>query len=140
MNIIIRKGRLPDADRATYRSTAYRIIWRWHFYAGLFCLPFVLVLSLTGAVYLFKPQIDAFFERSFDHMTLSAAPRSLDEQVAAAQAAMPDARLAGVELRADRADAARVTLMKQGGSPDEDVVELSRAGAARHARNSADRR
>lgn len=35
-----------------------RTLWRWHFFAGLFCLPFVAFLSLTGTVYLFKPQID----------------------------------------------------------------------------------
>ena len=29
------------ADTATYRT-----IWRWHFYAGLFVLPFVLLLLL----------------------------------------------------------------------------------------------
>ena len=46
------------ADTATYRT-----IWRWHFYAGLFVLPFVFILSVTGAIYLFKPQIDRWEER-----------------------------------------------------------------------------
>ncbi|WP_404482825.1 PepSY-associated TM helix domain-containing protein [Novosphingobium sp. BL-52-GroH] len=36
----------------------YRAVWRWHFYAGLFCVPFVLWLSVTGGLYLFKPQIE----------------------------------------------------------------------------------
>lgn len=36
----------------------YRTVWRWHFYAGLFCVPFILWLSVTGALYLFKPQIE----------------------------------------------------------------------------------
>jgi uncharacterized iron-regulated membrane protein len=35
-------------------------VWRWHFYAGLFCVPFILWLSITGAVYLFKPQIEGW--------------------------------------------------------------------------------
>jgi uncharacterized iron-regulated membrane protein len=26
----------------------YRSVWRWHFYAGLFCIPFVLWLACTG--------------------------------------------------------------------------------------------
>jgi uncharacterized iron-regulated membrane protein len=108
MNIVIRGA---QADRAAYRSAAYRTIWRWHFYAGLFCLPFVFILSLTGAVYLFKPQIEAWLDRSYDHLALAGAPKSLDEQVAAAKAALPDARLMGLELRADPADAARVTFM-----------------------------
>lgn len=37
----------------------YRTIWRWHFYAGLFVVPFILLLALPGAIYLFKPQLDA---------------------------------------------------------------------------------
>ena len=27
----------------------YRAIWRWHFYAGLFCLPFILILEIGRA-------------------------------------------------------------------------------------------
>ena len=45
-------------------TVTYRALWRWHFHAGLFCIPFVIVLALTGSIYLFKPQIDAFADRS----------------------------------------------------------------------------
>jgi uncharacterized iron-regulated membrane protein len=70
-------------------GAAYRLVWRWHFYAGLFCLPFIVVLSLSGAVYLFKPQIDAFLDRGFDNLALTSAPRSLDDQVEAASPPIP---------------------------------------------------
>ncbi len=33
-------------------------LWKWHFIAGLISLPFVLVLSITGAIYLFKPDVE----------------------------------------------------------------------------------
>lgn len=89
-------------------ATFYRVIWRWHFYAGLFCLPFVTVLALSGSVYLFKPQIDAFFDRPYSHMSLSVPARRLDDQVEAALAAVPNSRLKGLELRNDPSDAARV--------------------------------
>jgi len=97
-------------------AALYRTLWRWHFYAGLFCLPFVVILSVTGAVYLFKPQIDAFFDRPYDHLTLSGPAQSLDAQVEAAQRAHPEARLKGVELRQDASDATRVRLMDASGS------------------------
>jgi uncharacterized iron-regulated membrane protein len=32
--------------------------WKWHFIAGIISLPFVLVLSITGAIYLFKPKVE----------------------------------------------------------------------------------
>lgn len=41
----------------------YRAVWRWHFYAGLFVVPFMVILSVTGIIYLFKPQLDAFMYR-----------------------------------------------------------------------------
>jgi len=37
----------------------YRAIWRWHFYAGLLVLPFLITLSVTGGLYLFKDEINA---------------------------------------------------------------------------------
>jgi len=36
----------------------YRRVWRWHFFAGLICLPLIFSLAVTGALYLFHRQID----------------------------------------------------------------------------------
>ena len=68
------------ADAATYHA-----IWRWHFYAGLFVLPFILILSVSGAIYLFKPQIDRWEERDFRGLSLDN-PVSASAFVARAQA------------------------------------------------------
>ena len=73
----------------TAPSTAglYRTIWRWHFYAGLFVLPFIMVLSLTGSIYLFKPQIDRWEERAYRNLGSEGAV-SPDRQLAAVMAAL----------------------------------------------------
>ncbi|WBH17376.1 PepSY-associated TM helix domain-containing protein [Sphingomonas radiodurans] len=39
-------------------SRAYRAIWRWHFYAGLIVAPFLLILAVTGAIYLFNDELN----------------------------------------------------------------------------------
>ncbi len=39
-------------------SSLYRAVWRWHFYAGLFVLPFMILLAVTGGAYLFRDEID----------------------------------------------------------------------------------
>ncbi len=76
----------------------YRVIWRWHFYAGIFCIPFVIFLSITGSIYLFKPQIDRWVDRPYDHLHLSGQ-RATPEQIAlAAVAAVPNASLHYYEL------------------------------------------
>jgi uncharacterized iron-regulated membrane protein len=102
---------VPGVSAAAAAGAAYRVVWRWHFYAALYCLPFIVVLSLSGAIYLFKPQIDAFLDRRFDHLQLAGAPKPLDAQVAAALAANPGARLKALQYREDPADAARVFLV-----------------------------
>ncbi|KGJ03169.1 PepSY-associated TM region [Paracoccus halophilus] len=39
-------------------AALYRAMWRWHFIAGLVILPFVVILAITGAIYLFKDEIN----------------------------------------------------------------------------------
>lgn len=87
---------------------AYRTVWRWHFYAGLFCIPFVLWLALTGSIYLFKPQIEAWLDRPYDHLVLDGPHASPAQQVAAALAAVPGAVLNAYELPPSPAAAVRV--------------------------------
>jgi uncharacterized iron-regulated membrane protein len=72
---------------------SYRTIWRWHFYAGLFCIPFVIWLSITGSIYLFRPQIEAWLERSYDHLQITGPRASGEAQVLAAIRAVPGSSL-----------------------------------------------
>jgi uncharacterized iron-regulated membrane protein len=43
---------LPQQN-AVGSTRLYRAVWRWHFYAGLFVVPFLLVLAVSGLVILF---------------------------------------------------------------------------------------
>lgn len=99
----------------------YSLIWRWHFCAGLFVLPFILILSVTGSVYLFKPQIDRWEERSFHglHVEKSVSP---DEQLAAVMAANPGARFNHYRPPEHDNDAAMVQLGLADGSKREIYV------------------
>jgi uncharacterized iron-regulated membrane protein len=36
----------------------YRSVWRWHLVAGMLVLPFLAWLAVTGALYLYKPEIE----------------------------------------------------------------------------------
>ncbi|MBM7578662.1 PepSY-associated TM helix domain-containing protein [Jeotgalibacillus terrae] len=48
------------ADHQKKSAKAYQTIWRWHFYAGIIIAPVLLVLAVTGAIYLFKWNIEDF--------------------------------------------------------------------------------
>lgn len=44
----------------------YNFFWRWHFYAGLFIFPILLIMAVTGVMYLLQPQIeDALYNDKF---------------------------------------------------------------------------
>lgn len=94
-------------------SGLYRTIWRWHFYAGLLVLPLVLLLSLTGALFLFKPQVDRWEERAFQNLPTQGAVAP-SAQVAAVRAALPDARILSYRLPEREGDAAMVHVALKG--------------------------
>jgi uncharacterized iron-regulated membrane protein len=69
----------------------YRTIWRWHFYAGLFVIPFMLLLAITGSIYLFKPQLDAVMYHNQMFVQPAETMLPYTQQVEAAQRLYPDA-------------------------------------------------
>lgn len=91
-----------------------RTLWRWHFFAGLFCLPFVAFLSLTGAVYLFKPQIDDWIDWRYDHLPIALSP-SPEQDVQAALSAVPQGVFLAYELPRTSQSAARVLVSRPDG-------------------------
>lgn len=74
-------------------SKFYRAVWRWHFYAGLFAIPFLIVLSVTGIIYLFKPQLDSLMYRELMFVSPRTQTISTDDQLHAVQMAYPDATI-----------------------------------------------
>ena len=79
-----------EPSDATIAARNYRILWRWHFYAGLFVMPFLMVLAITGAIYVFKPQIDAALYGDKLFVAASGQPRlGYDKQLAIAAGAVP---------------------------------------------------
>ena len=106
-------GEMPQLANAKAEEQSrrrYRAIWRWHFYAGVFCIPFVIWLSITGSIYLFRPQIERWLDRSYDHLDLKGA-RATPEQIArAAVKAVPHSILHYYELPPNPDAAARVVV------------------------------
>ncbi len=88
----------------------YRTIWRWHFYAGLFVLPFILILSVTGSIYLFKPQIDRWEERAY-HGLPTTNVVSPDQQLGSVMTTFPTGRFNHYRLPERPGDAAMVQMV-----------------------------
>src|SRR5258705_8453492 len=80
------------------RWPGYGAVWRWHFYAGLFCIPFILWLATTGSFYLFRPQIEALIDRPYSNVATGGSHASATAQVEAAVRAVPGSVLDRYQL------------------------------------------
>lgn len=74
-------------------SSFYRTVWRWHFYAGIIFAPFLVMLAVTGSVYLFKPQIEQNLYQHYYEVIPQDERMSATEQINAVKAKYPDASI-----------------------------------------------
>ena len=77
---------------AAASSRLYRAVWRWHFYAGLFTIPFLTILAATGLAMLFFTGVAPEYG---DWLKLQPTGQALsvEQQAAKALAAHPEGTL-----------------------------------------------
>ena len=92
----------------------HRTIWRWHFYAGLIAIPFILWLATTGAIYLFRPQIEAWLDRPYDHLQTPGTRASAEAEVRSAIAAVPGSNLHFYQLPTTSQSAVQIIVGRGG--------------------------
>jgi uncharacterized iron-regulated membrane protein len=107
---------VPTPARRPVSQSAVRMLARrLHFVAGIVVAPFLLVLCLTGLVYVFSPQIHDSLYRAQLHVADAGGTRDpVSEQVRAALAAHPEGRLVAVVTPSDVDRTTRVTLSVPG--------------------------
>lgn len=88
---------LIDMDEGA-TSHGYRAVWRWHFYAALWTAPVLIVLTLTGAIYLFDREIDGWWNRDIQSVSAEATPLPLAQQEARVKGAFPGGEISQVRL------------------------------------------
>jgi uncharacterized iron-regulated membrane protein len=71
--------------RTPTQAALYQWLWRWHGYAGLFVIPFIFWMALTGLPYVWENEIENAFHPEFRDLTPQASRLSYEEQLAAAQ-------------------------------------------------------
>ncbi|MGA0533557.1 PepSY-associated TM helix domain-containing protein [Hansschlegelia sp. KR7-227] len=75
----------------------YRAVWRWHFYAGLIVAPFVLILSVTGAIYLFNDEINDALHAEKRITAPHETTLPLRRLIAAAEASVPGGKATRID-------------------------------------------
>lgn len=80
----------PQAQRS-WLAALYPAIWRWHFWAGLLITPVLILLALTGGLYVFQEELRHASRPALYRVDppRGAAKQSYAARVAAAQAALP---------------------------------------------------
>ena len=78
----------------TTTTQRYMAAWRWHFFAGIVVIPFLLVLATTGLVMLYYTAVQTPVGEQLTVAAGSAARTSPLQQLAAAQQALPGATAA----------------------------------------------
>jgi len=71
--------------RRDSRWRFYRAIWRWHFYAGLLVLPFITLLAVTGAAFLYQDVIDRSVHHALKVVQVGGARLPAEQLVGAAR-------------------------------------------------------
>ncbi len=79
-------------EPATTTGRLYRRFWRWHFYAAFLVIPFVLMQSMTGTLYLWHAEWTDWAHPELRFVSPGAQVASLDTQLAAAVAGHPHAQ------------------------------------------------
>jgi uncharacterized iron-regulated membrane protein len=87
----------------------YRVIWRWHFYAGLIVAPVLLIASVTGGLYVFREELERVIYPQLMFVEPQPQIISYNEQLAKASAVLPAGAIAhGISISDDPARATGV--------------------------------
>ncbi|WP_420465686.1 PepSY-associated TM helix domain-containing protein [Panacagrimonas sp.] len=96
------------AGEAAGDGRLYRRLWRWHFYAAFLVIPFVLLQSLTGTLYLWHDEWADWAHPELRFVEPKAQRASLDAQLSAALTAHPEAQATTLIVPAEPTRATQV--------------------------------
>ena len=98
-------------------SRLHRRLWRWHFYAAFLVVPFVLLQSATGVLYLWQDAWADWIHPQLRFVDDSRAPVPLEQQLQAALAAHPQAVPSLMRVQADPTRSTQVMFADARGMP-----------------------
>lgn len=108
-------ARPSDTKLLATGNRLYRIIWRWHFYAGMCVAPVLIVVAATGGLYIFKDELEGVIYPGVTYVEPAATRVSYERQLAAARAAVPSTYR--ITLMQVFADPRRATSLAMFGEP-----------------------
>ncbi len=92
---------VDNRDVAGLASRRWRSVWRIHFYAGMFAMPFIVLMAVTGLVILYTQPIQDLTEDDLRTVPDRGAWVSFDEQEQAVERVFPDEPVLSMTVPAD---------------------------------------
>ncbi|TWU16944.1 PepSY-associated TM helix domain-containing protein [Allorhodopirellula heiligendammensis] len=102
---------------ATPTSSLYRVMWRWHFYSGALVTPILIIIALTGGLYIFAAEVNDAIHADYlfiaapadGEVTARASEsspnvpltRDSSDLIASAKAAVPGTEASRIRFHAD---------------------------------------
>ncbi|CAG9619953.1 hypothetical protein BACCIP111883_00721 [Sutcliffiella rhizosphaerae] len=104
-----------DKSKNQTRNGIYHTMWRWHFYAGIIFAPFLIILAFSGAVYLFKPQIESYIYKDLYFVEETKETQlSVNAQIDNVREDFPEASITGVTFFEDKERSTKVSTIQDG--------------------------
>jgi uncharacterized iron-regulated membrane protein len=103
----------PSSGHSPAGRGLFRAFWRWHFYASFLVVPVLLLLAVTGLIYLFRFQLEPALHGDLMRVTRPTAEsvgQPLEPQQAAVARDYPDATVVSVTEPRTDTDATRFTI------------------------------
>lgn len=122
----------PPARRDRPRkggSGLFRAAWRWHFFASFLVVPVLLLLSVTGLVYLFRFQIEPLLHADLMRVEVpadaqaAATTKTPETQLEAVRTAYPDATVVSMTEPGDVDQTTRFSLALDDGAARDAFVD-----------------
>lgn len=102
---------LPENNESPTKksNSLYQTFWRWHFYGGIVFAPFLILLAISGALYLYQAEIETFIYKDKLIVQEDGKALPLSQQVDAVKAEYPKAEIGSIRLPKEED---RATLVK----------------------------
>jgi uncharacterized iron-regulated membrane protein len=105
-------------DRPSRRASAsirlYSVIWRWHFYAGLITAPILWLVTITGALYVFRTELTSWRDRAWLEVDQGSQRMSYDKLREVAARALGTEELDAILVRGESGRSVRFTADAEG--------------------------
>ncbi|MFN8695271.1 MAG: PepSY-associated TM helix domain-containing protein [Burkholderiales bacterium] len=118
----------------------HRLVWRLHFWAGLLVSPLVVIATVTGLIYVFSPQIEAWRHASLDRVPVAegTARVALEAQIDAARSTLPGVPVRSVFPALAATDTTKVVMGEARRKPTPQAMPATSTGHILHQSPAAE--